>query len=88
MCRDHCPFIFLLDDFIQTKFIDGASGQKFHFTDKIIMNLYELKQEIMIQPELDSNLKVVIREAFGVNAMISLCRTDENGGKDCFISGS
>ena len=80
--------MFLLDDFIQTKFIDGESGQKFHFNDKIIMNLYDLKQEIMIQPELDSNLKVVIREAFGVNAMISLCKTDEYGHQDCFLSGS
>ena len=34
------------------------------------MNLHELKQELLIVPELDSHLKVVIREAFGVNTMI------------------
>ena len=43
------------------------------------MNLYDLKQEVMIQPELDSHLKVVIREAFGVNAMINLCSVDQAG---------
>ena len=60
--------MFLMDDFLQTKYIDGQTGQKFHFTDKIIMNLYDLRQVILIVPELDSHLKVVIREAFGVNA--------------------
>ena len=62
--------MFLLEDFIQQKYIDGRSGQKFHFADKVIMNLYELKAQVLIVPELDSHLKVVIREAFGVNAII------------------
>ena len=38
------------------------------------MNLYDLEQEIMIVPELDSHLKVVVRESFGVNAKVTLCR--------------
>jgi len=59
--------MFLMEEFIQQKFIDGQSGQKFHFQDKIIMNLYDLKAQVLIQPELDSHLKVIIREAFGVN---------------------
>ena len=43
------------------------------------MNLYDLKQEIMVQPELDSHLKVTIRSAFGVNTQIQLCKTDSDG---------
>ena len=77
--------MFLLDDFIQQKFIDGRKGQKFHFSDKIIMNLYDLKQEIMIVPELDSHLKVVVREAFGVNAKVTLCRGYGTPSSDCFL---
>ena len=57
----------LMDEFLQQKFIDGQSGQKFHFSDKIIMNLVDLKTMFTIVPELDSHIKVVIREAFGVN---------------------
>ena len=52
------------------------------------MNLYDLKQEVMIVPELDSHLKVVIREAFGVNAMIQLCTHDSSGSMDCFATGT
>lgn len=52
------------------------------------MNLVDLRQEVIIQPEMDSKLKVVIREAFGVNTMISLCAVLNNGELDCFISGS
>lgn len=52
------------------------------------MNLYEQKQNILIVPELDSTLKVVIREAFGVNAMINLCQHDRNGNIDCFHHGT
>ena len=59
--------MFLMEEFIQQKFIDGQTGQKFHFEDKVIMNLYDLRQELLIVPELDSHIKVVIREAFGVN---------------------
>ena len=50
------------------------------------MNLYDLKQEVLIVPELESHLKVVIRESFGVNAMIQLCKRD-NGHDDCFLTG-
>jgi len=50
------------------------------------MNLYDLKQEVLIVPELESHLKVVIRESFGVNAMIQLCRRD-GGHDDCFLTG-
>ena len=52
------------------------------------MNLYNLKQEVMIQPELDSHLKVTIRSAFGVNTMIQLCKTDSDGYQDCFMHGN
>lgn len=62
-------------------------GQKFHFADKVIMNLVELKQDVLIVPELDSHLRVVIREAFGVNAMIHLCSHDPSGHVDCFLQG-
>ena len=64
----------LMDDFIQQKFIDGQSGQKFHFADKVIMNLVDLKSKFIIVPELDSHIKVVIREAYGVNTQIQLCK--------------
>ena len=52
------------------------------------MNLYNLKQEVMIQPELDSHLKVTIRSAFGVNTMIQLCKTESDGHQDCFMHGN
>ena len=51
------------------------------------MNLYELKAQILIVPELDSHLKVVIREAFGVNAIIQLCHGSPSSTLDCFHSG-
>ena len=52
------------------------------------MNLYDLEQEIMIVPELDSHLKVVVRESFGVNAKISLCRGYGTPTSDCFLHGT
>ena len=51
------------------------------------MNLYDLRQELLIVPELDSHLKVVIREAFGVNTQIQLCHKDHDGHLDCFLTG-
>ena len=53
------------------------------------MNLYDQKQHILIVPEMDSIIKVVIREAFGVNAMILLCEQDPHGGEEnCFHTGT
>ena len=57
-----CPFMYLMEDFVQSKFIEGQTGQKFSFQDKIIMNLADQKQYIHIKPEMDSTLKVVVRE--------------------------
>jgi hypothetical protein len=87
--RENCPYMNLMDDFIQQKFIDGQSGQKFHFADKIIMNLVDLKSKFIIVPELDSHIKVVIREAYGVNTQIQLCKgsIDQGGHADCFLAG-
>ena len=62
--------MYLAEDYLQLKFIDGQSGQKFHFEDKIIMNLIELKSSYILVPEDDSVIKIVIREAFGVNTQI------------------
>ena len=62
--------MYLAEDYLQLKFIDGQSGQKFHFADKIIMNLIELKSSYILVPEDDSVIKIVIREAFGVNTQI------------------
>ena len=52
------------------------------------MNLYDLEQEIMIVPELDSHLKVVVRESFGVNAKVTLCRGYRTPTSDCFLHGT
>ena len=50
------------------------------------MNLVDLKQHVLIVPEIDSHIKVVMREAFGVNAMVSLCQHDPNtDAQDCFM---
>ena len=72
--------MFLMEDFVQSKFIEGQTGQKFSFQDKIIMNLADQKQYIDIVPELDSSLKVVIREQFGVNAQLSLVQKSDRDG--------
>jgi len=80
--------MYLMEEFIQQKFIDGQDGQKFHFADKIIMNLIDLKSTFLIVPELRSHLKVVIREAFGVNVQIKLCRSKLDGTLDCFLTGT
>ena len=78
LCRVNCPYMFLQHNFIQRKFIDGMQGQRFSFNDKIILNVFSLNQTIDITPEVDSLLKVQVKEAFGVNAAIVLCQ-----GIDC-----
>ena len=40
--------MYLPEEFIQVKFIDGMRGQKFTFQDKIIMNLDQLEQHVSI----------------------------------------
>ena len=35
--------MYLTEEFIQVKYIDGQDGQKFNFQDKIIMNLDQLE---------------------------------------------
>ena len=72
--------MYLMEDFVQSKFIEGQTGQKFSFQDKIIMNLADQRQHIDILPELDSSLKVVIREQFGVNAQLSLVSASDRDG--------
>ena len=52
------------------------------------MNLVDLKSKFIIQPEDDSILKIVIREAFGVNTQIQLCHPQEHDEPDCFQTGS
>lgn len=42
---------------------------------------------MLLAPEEDSILKVAIREAFGVNAMLSLCEVEADGQLDCFHKG-
>lgn len=51
------------------------------------MNLVDLKSEFRIVPEDDSILKIVIREAFGVNTQIGLCHPTSEGTPDCFAFG-
>lgn len=41
------------------------------------MNLADLKQYINLTPELDSSLKVVVREQFGVNTQLSLVKQSD-----------
>ena len=38
-----------MEDFVQSKFIEGQTGQKFSFQDKIIMNLADQKQYIHVR---------------------------------------
>lgn len=53
-------------------FIDGMRGQRFIYSDKIILNVFNLTQIIEITPVVDSILKVRVKEAHGVNAGIAL----------------
>lgn len=40
--RVNCPYMFLEKDFIQNKFIEGMQGQRFFYSDKIILNVFNL----------------------------------------------
>ena len=65
--------MYLMPNYIQRKFVDGMAGQRFSFSDKILLNTVNQTQKIDIEPQVDSVLKVLAKESFGVNARINLC---------------
>jgi hypothetical protein len=77
--------MYLTDDYIQNKYtLFTKATPRFHFQDKIIMNLVDQQQKIYLTPSTDSMLKVVTKESFGVNPKIELCSKD---GLTCEAEG-
>jgi hypothetical protein len=37
--RVNCPFMYLEKDFLQNKFVEGMRGQKFTFSDTLVLNI-------------------------------------------------
>ena len=66
--------MYLQNLFIQHKFIDGANGQAWHFSDHIIVNAFNNTQALTIVPEVDSYLKIRTKEDMGINAKIQLVK--------------
>lgn len=80
MCGDK---IFLSENYLQNRFIEGRQGQKFIFDDDIILNLINASQSITFTPEKDMLLKASSKEAYGVNLAMQLC-----AGSDCSVKSS
>jgi hypothetical protein len=80
MCGDK---IFLSESFIQNRFIDSKSGQRFIFDDYVILSFLNSTHTINITPEEDMLLKMSSREAYGVNMAMQLCE-----GQQCTVSSS
>ena len=75
MCGD---MIYLAENFIQNRFIDGRSGEPFIFDDQVILSLLNFTQRVNIKPEEDMTLKVASKEAYGVNLIMELCDAINN----------
>jgi len=69
--------MFLPVNFIQEKFIYGMDGKRFTFEDKIVMDIFNQTQDLILLPSIDSLLKVRLKEAYGVDARMDL--TDSSG---------
>ena len=65
--------LYLVDSFIQNRFISGRDGLKFVFEDSILLNVVNNTQHVNIEPEQDMVLKVAAKQAYGVNIKMSLC---------------
>lgn len=70
--------IYLAENFIQNRFIDGRSGEPFIFDDQVILSLLNFTQRVNIKPEEDMTLKVASKEAYGVNLIMELCDASNN----------
>ena len=64
MCNDR---LFLHDDFIQNRFIEGKKGRRFTFDEEILVAFAHNKQRVNLNPEKDMVLKVSTKEAYGIN---------------------
>lgn len=69
MCDDK---LYIHENFIQDRFIDGRHGNKFTFDDQILLNLVQPSQLINIHPEEDMLIKMTSRVANGVNMKMSV----------------
>jgi hypothetical protein len=61
--------MFLHEDFILQRF---SGRDRFSFSDKILVNLKDLSQTINLDVKGNQSIKVVVTEAFGINAKIKL----------------
>ena len=67
MCDDK---LYLHENFIQDRFIDGRKGKKFTFDDQVLLNLVQPFQLINIHPEEDMLIKMTSKVQNGVNMKI------------------
>ena len=67
MCDDK---LYLHENFIQDRFIDGRKGNKFTFDDQVLLNLVQPFQLINIHPEEDMLIKMTSKVQNGVNMKI------------------
>jgi hypothetical protein len=77
MCGDK---LFLFEDFIQHRFIEGRDGQRFTFEDDILLSFVTPVQKINIHPEQDMLIKINSKQAYGVNMKMKVC--DKHGACD------
>lgn len=59
--------LYVHENFIQDRFIEGRSGAKFTFDEQILLSLVTRSQRINIKPEEDSLIKINSKVAYGVN---------------------
>jgi len=61
------------EDFLLQRFPDR---QRFHFADKILVNLKDLSQTINLDFDGHHSIKAVVTESFGLNAKMNLKQGD------------
>ena len=81
MCDDK---LYLNENFIQERFIEGRGGAKFTFDEQILLNLVVPSQKINIHPEHDMLIKITSKVANGVNMKIMI--DDKHGASSSIVS--
>lgn len=85
--RQHCKHrLFLSENFIQNRFIEGKAGQKFSFDEEVLVSFAHNSQNVYLKPEQDSVLKVSSKEAYGINMNMTLCK--KNDPQNCLAISS
>ena len=79
--RQHCKHrLFLHENFIQNRFLEGKGGRRFTFDEDMLISFAHNAQKIFLKPEVDMILKVSTKEAYGINMAMKVCKKDDEGG--------